>query len=558
MATGGPLRQPIPTARSILWSPAAGGGGTRRPGDIPFPVFLLQSALAAIYEHLAAPPKPGQGMLGFLLGDLCECPETNVSYLVVDAALRLNQAIYSDRTRDVVTRLWDRVQAQLEEQQAHLIGWYHSHPPLPLGLTEYDLETHEQYFGEPWQIALLVGTDPAEPAGAMFRASADEEWVNAPVPFYELLNPDSIRPDGKKRSVVTWKNYRAFSAVGTQSGPHAAVSPTTVPRMPAATPPAEPKFTPAPPRPKSPAPEPEPERSTELKFLTAAEDLASPAPPPRAAPPPRRYTPPPRPAPPPEPEPEPEPVPEAEAEPELEPEAAAAEAVGTPVWPEEFEAPAEEEVAPPEELEERPPRPRRPRRKLPRKVKRALLLVVLVATAAGAYWWFQPELPLAQWSATARGAMAATWSTLKTKASGLSAKVSALKTKVRRTERKPAPPPPAPPPPRAQPKPDATAAAASPPAHVPTAFAALDAIGDSVTQSVRTFGDYAVQFNRGQLACAGLVSSLSAVEKRWLTYNAARKSAGVLDAARAVRDQGLYARVDSVERRFEQTGCPRS
>jgi len=43
-------------------------------------------------------------------------------------ALRLNQAIYGDRTRDVITRLWDRVQEQLETQQAHLIGWYHTHP----------------------------------------------------------------------------------------------------------------------------------------------------------------------------------------------------------------------------------------------------------------------------------------------------------------------------------------------------------------------------------------------------------------------------------------------
>src|SRR5690349_8528468 len=240
MASGGPLRQPIPVARSILWSPAA--AGARRPGEIAFPVFLLQSALAAIYEHLAAPPRPGQGMLGFLLGDLCECPETNVSYLIVDAALRLNQAIYGDRTRDVVTRLWDRVQSQLEEQQAHLIGWYHSHPPLPLGLTEHDVETHEQYFSEPWQIALLLGTDPAEPAGALFRPSSDEAWVNAALPFYELLTPDSIRPDGKKRSVVPWKNYRAYSAVGTQSGPHAAVSPpaATAPR--AAARPAEPEF----------------------------------------------------------------------------------------------------------------------------------------------------------------------------------------------------------------------------------------------------------------------------------------------------------------------------
>src|SRR5256886_3559828 len=115
MSTAGPLRQPIPVGRSILWSPAR--GGPKRPGNIPFPVFLSQAALTAIHEHVATPHRPGQGILGFLLGDQCECPETNVSYLVIDVALRLNQAIYGDRTRDVVTRLWDHIQQQLEQQR---------------------------------------------------------------------------------------------------------------------------------------------------------------------------------------------------------------------------------------------------------------------------------------------------------------------------------------------------------------------------------------------------------------------------------------------------------
>ncbi len=213
MGEGGPLRRPIPVARSILWAPPSGGP---RPGEIPFPIFLSQAALTAIYEHVATAVRPGQGILGFLLGDLCECPETNVSYLVIDAALRLNQVIYSDRSRDVVTRLWDKIATQLEEQQAHLIGWYHTHPPLPLTLSEHDVETHEHYFAEPWQVALLVGTDAAEPAGGFFRAGGDD-WIGTPLPFYELLNEDSIRPDGKKRSFVTWKNYRAYNPVVPQA-----------------------------------------------------------------------------------------------------------------------------------------------------------------------------------------------------------------------------------------------------------------------------------------------------------------------------------------------------
>src|SRR2546430_6558564 len=69
MSTG-PLRQPIPVARSILWSPAGEDGGGQRPGHLPFPVFLAQSALTAIHEHVAAPARPGQGVLGFLFGEI--------------------------------------------------------------------------------------------------------------------------------------------------------------------------------------------------------------------------------------------------------------------------------------------------------------------------------------------------------------------------------------------------------------------------------------------------------------------------------------------------------
>src|SRR5437868_6705616 len=245
MTTPGPLRQPIPLGRSILWSPA--DGGPKRPGNVPCPVFLSQAALTAIHEHVATPHSPGQGVLGFLLGDQCECPETGVSYLVIDVALRLNQAIYGDRTCDVVTRLWDHIQQQLEQQRASLIGWYHTHPPLPLTLSGHDVETHEHYFAEPWQVALLLGTDSAEPAGSFFRAGTDEAWVGTPLPFYELLTPESIRPDGKKRSFATWKNYRAHNPVAPAS-PHRP-APVT-----AGTPPPDPQPPRAPPSPP-PAPQ---------------------------------------------------------------------------------------------------------------------------------------------------------------------------------------------------------------------------------------------------------------------------------------------------------------
>jgi hypothetical protein len=184
-----------------------------------------------------------------------------------------------------------------------------------------------------------------------------------------------------------------------------------------------------------------------------------------------------------------------------------------------------------------------------------LFVLLITAGGAGAYWWFQPELPLPEWST-----ITSKWSAI---TSTISGKVSALKAKLRR-----APPTPAPPQPRAQPpsrpatQPATAAAPAGPapsqpaPSH-PAPRARLDVAGDSLTQVVRTFGEQASQFARGQVPCAGLARGLTVVENRWIAYNTARRTAGVLDAAHAARDQTLYAGVDSVERRFEQSGCPR-
>src|SRR3989441_7584290 len=283
-ADDAPLRQPIPLARSILWNPATAGARGGRPGSIPFPIFVAQSAVAAIHEHLAtAPPHPGQGLLGFLVGDLCECPETNVAYLVIDAALRLSLPIYGDRTIDVVTRIWDRIEVQVEEAKGHLIGWYHSHPPLPLSMSAHDTETHEHYFAEPWQIALVLGTGTdGNPAAGFFRAGTDEAWPTTLLPFYELLSEESFRPGGKKRSFVAWKNYRAYNPVADrpfrtqpkQAEPEGAPPEPSPPEQRA--PPEAPEPEPAEPEPAEPEPHPPPPqtqapKSDELVFLTSAE-----------------------------------------------------------------------------------------------------------------------------------------------------------------------------------------------------------------------------------------------------------------------------------------------
>src|SRR2546430_2296323 len=172
-------------------------------------------------------------------------------------------------------------------------------------MSAHDVETHEHYFAESWQVALVLGSDPdGQPIARLFPARSDQARGPTGVPVFRLFNEESFRPGGKKRSFVAWKNYRAYNPVADRPfrTPPKQAEPEPAPREPepaeAAAPEPEPEEPAAPPEPPPPAPPPprqEP-KSDELVFLTSAEDF--PSPPPRTARPGPRPAPPPHPPPP--------------------------------------------------------------------------------------------------------------------------------------------------------------------------------------------------------------------------------------------------------------------
>jgi len=222
-----PVSQPMPMDRAILWNPVKKEGAGRPSGRAPYPVFFQQEAVVALQDHLKASPQ--QAIFGFLIGSLFRDPETGVLYAVIDKTLRLNQAIYGDKTEVVVARLWDRMQEQLARAAGRLLGWYHSHPGQGLSLTTHDVETHVKFFAEPWQVTVLVAAETEGVIGGFFRSGSSQAWPETPLAFYELLQPDSIRADGKKRSFITWKNYKAYNPVSPKPAAKAAPVPAPPP-----------------------------------------------------------------------------------------------------------------------------------------------------------------------------------------------------------------------------------------------------------------------------------------------------------------------------------------
>ncbi len=497
-----PAPQPMPMERAILWNPSAGGGGPRASGRAPYPIFFQQEAVVALQDHLKASPE--QAIFGFLIGTLFRDPETGVLYAVIDKTLRLNQAIYGDKTEVVVARLWDRMQEQLARTSGRLLGWYHSHPGSELSLTTHDVETHEKYFTEPWQVAVLVAAEAEGMVGGFFRAGSHAAWAETPLAFYELLQSDSIRAGGKKRSFIMWKNYKAYN-----------------PPAPKPRPSAPPPPPPPPPRP--------PEPADDLPIIrTSADDEAAPArpvvprpskarpaapvfvpdePPAMEAQPPRPRA---RPSPPPPPPPPPPPAPPARSPPPPPPPPPA-----PPRAPRRTPAPSFRL------LDQKPPR---------RRARRGLWLTLLAflliggGGAAAGYWYFflrQPgaALPFGLGSRQAAPATAP----------------------VTRTSRRPTAPPSTPAAPR-----------------IDTTFTRFDRLSDTLSAAVRNYHDRAALFANRQIDCAALARGLVTIENLWITYNTERTARiASFDARRAARDQGLYAGVDSVESQFERSRCPR-
>jgi len=214
-------------------------------------------------------------------------------------------------------------------------------------------------------------------------------------------------------------------------------------------------------------------------------------------------------------------------------------------------------------LEQQEEEKRKPAAKLPARrrkhrgpwLKRAVVLLVLAGVGAGGYWYFGLKNPklLPEWLAKGQQL------------------VSNL------TKKSPAPPPAAPrrttrttggaPPPAAPVTATAPIAApppAPPPVQVPppqpvvTPFARYDRLSDSLSRAVRNFQDRSRLFSNGQMDCGGLATGLVAVDNLWITYNTERRARlASFDPPRVARDQALWGAVDSVSRRFDDSGCPR-
>ena len=554
------LQRVLPVAQSVLWHPTSPGVTARRAPSGAYPVFFDQKAVAAIHAHYETAGR--QGMMGFLVGDLFECPTSRVRYVVIDSTIRLNQAVYGDKTLVIVSRLWERIQEELRKTEGHLIGWYHSHPPIAVELAPGDVETHLQYFKRPWHVALVLGTEHEGPVAGLFRPRPGETAVS--MPFYELIESDEGFAGGKKRSILPWINYLSDDPAVLYADAHGQAAAAAAP------PPAGPASTLQVVRPVAGTPRTGPQKSVtpppqraypsgSMRGVPPAQPSGpvkavppvSPSGPVKAVPPvspsgPVKAVPPgtvARPAlgdrlPPAAPAPPAPTAPRARRDTQMKPPPNALSnlpllSAGGYELGEVEARESNPEVMTPRPRETTPvpaPPPRRPTQ-APRAFAPALaprksdghpglvaaIILLLVGGGGFAGWWFLLRKPAAEQTPVTTSTAATTTAATR-----------------------PA---------------DTTHAAVPPP--VDSTLLRFERSADSVALVVRNYETRMRAFGASQADCGGLSQTLVAVEDAWTGYNVGKRKMASLDPTHSARDEQLYAAVDSVERAFDRSGCQR-
>ncbi len=154
----------VSSAPLLEHEPSVSVGYLGRPNMGVMPVYFCASALRQIEGHAASYPEREVG--GVLLGQRFE--HNGSPFLVIQQSIPglkaegfATHVTFTHATWQQITQTKDR---QFPELQ--IVGWYHSHPDLGLFLSRDDQYIQRNFFGAPWQVALVV--DPVNWTRALF------------------------------------------------------------------------------------------------------------------------------------------------------------------------------------------------------------------------------------------------------------------------------------------------------------------------------------------------------------------------------------------------------
>jgi len=192
-----PMSTRIPYHRAVGWQPKDEEMNLQQP---PLTIFLTQTAFVRVCAHAGTDLDNEVG--GWMAGKYCRDSQDGTPFIVIDTIL---PAVYTEQgaahltfTGDTQIALHNHLSENFPEKV--FLGWYHTHPRMGIFFSQWDTWLHQNFFPEPWQVALVI--EPHQSIGGFFIRQPDGTLDQRNYfGFYELTNK-------AQRSVVFWRNLQ--------------------------------------------------------------------------------------------------------------------------------------------------------------------------------------------------------------------------------------------------------------------------------------------------------------------------------------------------------------
>ena len=184
-------REDLASGREVMTYPVNCDVECWRVPQAPFQILysrlVLEQIRLAVVDAYFVVPHGGVEIGGILIGRYADRQVEVIDHEPVECEYVFGPS-FSLSPRDE-ERLKD-VLAEVRNKSDGLepVGWYHSHTRSEIFLTEADLDIHERYFPEMWQVSLVVRPSTKEPtrAGFFFRELGGSIHASASYKEFQL------------------------------------------------------------------------------------------------------------------------------------------------------------------------------------------------------------------------------------------------------------------------------------------------------------------------------------------------------------------------------------
>src|SRR5690242_3446419 len=154
----------------------------------PFAIEYSRKALddirLAVVDAFFSLPRGGAEIGGILLGKVEEHRIQVLDYAPIECEHAFGPAFtLSPADQD---RLGDALR-QTFPGGLQPVGWYHSHTRSEISLSEADLDIHNRYFPERWQVALVLRPSTLQPTQAGFFFREPDGSIHAERSYQEFV-----------------------------------------------------------------------------------------------------------------------------------------------------------------------------------------------------------------------------------------------------------------------------------------------------------------------------------------------------------------------------------